>query len=151
MTDVTENVTKISFSSLLSCRMSQSMLQRFLFQLCRHDRRHRERHKHFFFILVVMTDVTEHVTKISFSSSLSCRTSRSRSRTKSQRSLSSHSTYRELHCTSGGLYCTAKGSHHGRKAAYLRSLSSRRGGEGVGGSDQFHIFWGDFVIYMEVL
>ena len=39
----------------------------------------------------------------------------------------------------------AKGSHHGRKAAYLRTLSGR------GGDDQLCIFWGDFVIYMEIL
>ena len=39
-----------------------------------------------------------------------------------------------------------KGSHHGRKAAFLWSFAARGGG----GSDQFRTFWGDFGMCVEI-
>ena len=43
-------------------------------------------------------------------------------------------------------HTVSKGSHHGRKAAYLRTLSGRGGG----GDDQFCTFWGDFCMCVEI-
>ena len=38
-----------------------------------------------------------------------------------------------------------KGSHHGRKAAFLWSFAGRGGG-----SDKFRTFWGDFGMCVEI-